>query len=52
MKCSYCSREIEKGRGIIFVRRTGAVRHYCSRRCMRYDQMKRKVSPKEFESKR
>ncbi|HUB92653.1 MAG TPA: hypothetical protein VL945_01710 [Candidatus Saccharimonadales bacterium] len=33
MKCSYCSKEIEKGTGFAFVRRNGAIRYYCSGRC-------------------
>lgn len=33
MKCSYCSEEIEKGTGFMYVRRNGAIRYFCSGRC-------------------
>ncbi|MGC8699742.1 MAG: 50S ribosomal protein L24e, partial [Candidatus Micrarchaeia archaeon] len=37
MKCSYCSREIEKGTGIMYVKKNGTIRYYCSNRCMKFD---------------
>jgi len=37
MKCSYCSKEIEKGRGIMFVHRSGKISYYCSNRCYKFD---------------
>lgn len=33
MKCSYCSNEIEKGTGLVYVRKNGAIRYYCTNRC-------------------
>ncbi len=35
LKCSYCTSEIEKGTGLIFVRKNGSVRYYCTKRCYR-----------------
>ncbi len=48
MKCSFCGKEIPKGTGTMLVRRTGRISYYCSKRCQRYEFMKRKVSKKEF----
>jgi len=48
MKCSYCSSEIEKGRGIMFVRKNGSIKYYCSNRCMKFDLLyHKKPNPKE-----
>ena len=48
MKCSYCSSEIEKGTGFAFVRKTGATKYFCSRRCYVYGSLQnRKISAKE-----
>ena len=33
MKCAYCSKEIEPGTGIMFVRKNGTIKYYCSNRC-------------------
>lgn len=33
MKCSYCSKEIEKGTGFAFVSRNGTTKYYCTNRC-------------------
>ncbi|MCL5008470.1 MAG: hypothetical protein M1156_01095 [Candidatus Marsarchaeota archaeon] len=35
MKCTYCTAEIEQGTGFIFVKKTGVIRYYCSKRCYR-----------------
>ena len=32
-KCSFCQREIEPGKGIIFVTVTGKIYRFCSRKC-------------------
>ncbi len=32
-KCTFCSRDIEQGRGIIFVTAKGKILHFCSRKC-------------------
>jgi len=32
-KCSFCGRNIERGTGKMFVRKTGAVLWFCSRKC-------------------
>ncbi len=33
MKCSFCGREIEKGTGKMFVRKSGAILYFCSNKC-------------------
>lgn len=49
MKCSYCTREIEKGTGLMYVRKTGVVKYYCSDRCYEFDTVQRKKQrPKEI----
>lgn len=35
MKCSYCTSEVEKGTGLVFVKKNGSVRYYCTKRCYR-----------------
>lgn len=37
MKCSYCQSDIEKGTGMMYVRKSGAVKYYCSTRCYKFD---------------
>jgi large subunit ribosomal protein L24e len=49
MKCSYCTQEIEKGTGLMYVRKTGAVKYYCSDRCYNFDSVQhKKQRPKEI----
>ncbi len=51
MKCSYCSSEIEKGTGIEYVKRNGAIRYYCSDRCYKFNEVyKKKPNTKEMAS--
>lgn len=33
MDCSFCGKAIPRGTGFIFVRKTGQVYHFCSRKC-------------------
>ncbi len=33
MKCSFCKKEIELGRGKMFVRNDGKVLYFCSSKC-------------------
>lgn len=48
MKCSYCSKEIEKGTGMMYVKKMGAIRYFCSKRCFKFDvKFKKKVNAKE-----
>ncbi|MDE1761912.1 MAG: 50S ribosomal protein L24e [Candidatus Micrarchaeota archaeon] len=49
MKCSFCTKEIEKGTGLMYVKRIGTIRYYCSKRCLKFDvKMKKKPSQKEI----
>ena len=52
MKCSYCTREIEKGTGLTYVRKNGAIRYYCSSRCYRLNNVHdRRPNAKEIEER-
>jgi large subunit ribosomal protein L24e len=33
MKCSFCGEEVERGIGILFVKRDGTTLNFCSRKC-------------------
>ncbi|RME55408.1 50S ribosomal protein L24e [Candidatus Woesearchaeota archaeon] len=33
VKCTFCSKEIEKGTGTLFVYKTGKVANFCSTKC-------------------
>lgn len=47
MKCSYCSGEVPKGSGIMYVYKNGTVNYYCSSKCYKSDIiLKRKISSK------
>ncbi len=48
MKCSRCGVEIGKGKGTMFVYRTGDIRYFCSGRCYKGDiKHKRRFNKKE-----
>ncbi len=47
MKCSFCSTQIEKGTGKMFVQSTGKIFYYCSRKCEK-NQQKLKRDPRNF----
>lgn len=52
MKCSYCTTEIEKGTGMIYVRKNGAIRYYCTKRCFRLNMVHdRRPNKKEIAEK-
>ncbi len=52
MKCSYCSKEIEKGTGLMYIRKNGALRYYCTNRCYKLNIVyNRKLSNKEFKKR-
>ncbi len=47
MKCSYCSAEIKRGTGLLYVYKTGNTSYYCSNRCFKNDiEMGRKINQK------
>lgn len=35
MKCSFCGKEIEKGKGIMYVKANGQIFYFCSSKCKR-----------------
>ncbi len=43
MKCSFCSCEIKKGSGKMYVLNSGKVYFFCSRKCEKYFLMGRSV---------
>ncbi|MDE1859994.1 MAG: 50S ribosomal protein L24e [Candidatus Micrarchaeota archaeon] len=52
MKCSYCTSEIEKGTGMMYVRKNGAIRYFCSKRCFSLNIVHdRKPNKKEIEER-
>ncbi len=51
MKCTYCSKEIPKGTGTMYVTRTGTLRYYCSSRCFKSsNRTHKKINKKEVAS--
>ncbi|MCL5429935.1 MAG: 50S ribosomal protein L24e [Candidatus Marsarchaeota archaeon] len=47
MKCSNCSKELDKGTGLMFVKKTGDIYYYCSSKCYKNHYiMGRKINPK------
>lgn len=47
MKCSYCTAEIEKGTGMMYVRKNGTVRYYCSTRCYKMNTFHNRTPSKK-----
>lgn len=35
MRCSFCNNEIEKGTGLLYVKKDGSVLSFCSQKCKR-----------------
>jgi large subunit ribosomal protein L24e len=53
MKCTYCTQEIAKGTGMMYVYKTGTLNYFCSRRCYKNGVvMKRKLNKKEIRVKK
>lgn len=46
-KCSFCSKEIPKGRGTMFVKDTGKIIWFCSSKCEK-NMFKLKRDPKKL----
>jgi ribosomal protein L24E len=47
VKCAYCSTELKKGTGIMYVHRIGDIAYYCSNGCFKnHVFMKRKINKK------
>jgi len=42
MKCSFCGTDIEKGTGVVFVKRDGSLLYFCSNKCQKYMAMGKK----------
>ncbi|MFH7880482.1 MAG: 50S ribosomal protein L24e [Candidatus Aenigmatarchaeota archaeon] len=42
MKCSFCNSNIKEGTGKIFVKNSGEILYFCSRKCEKYYLMGRK----------
>ena len=41
-ECVFCGNSIEDGIGFTLFKRDGTPRHYCSRKCKRNEELKRK----------
>jgi large subunit ribosomal protein L24e len=46
VKCSFCKKEIEEGRGIMYVKRDGTVYYFCSSKCER-NMLKLRRNPRK-----
>lgn len=42
MKCSYCKKDYEPPKGLTFVMADGKVFHFCSSKCRKNKQMKKR----------
>lgn len=52
MKCTYCTREISKGTGMMYVYRIGTINYFCSNKCFKSGvYMHRKMNKKELKHK-
>ena len=47
MKCIFCKGEIEKGTGIMYVKRDGAIMRFCSNKC-RKNKLKLGRNPRKL----
>ena len=47
VKCSFCSGQIEKGTGKMFIQSTGKIFYYCSSKCQK-NQQKLGRDPRNF----
>ncbi|QLJ52355.1 MAG: LSU ribosomal protein L24e [Candidatus Fermentimicrarchaeum limneticum] len=47
MKCSFCGEEMERGTGVIFVKRDGTTFSFCSSKCRR-NMLKLKRNPRKL----
>lgn len=46
-KCAYCSGDLKKGTGLMYVYRTGNIAYYCSNTCFKnHVRLGRKISRK------
>jgi large subunit ribosomal protein L24e len=53
MKCTYCTREIPKGTGTMYVHKIGTLNYFCSGRCYKNAIiLKRKMNKKELRQKK
>ena len=53
MRCSYCSTDIPKGTGTMYVHKTGALNYFCSNRCYRNSiLLHKKINKKLVESRK
>lgn len=53
MKCSYCSSDVNRGSGIMYVFNTGSIKYFCSSRCYKNEILiKRKFNKKEARIKK
>jgi len=51
MKCTFCTTEIQKGTGVMYVYKTGTLNYFCSNRCFKNLRMGRRMNKKELRAK-
>ncbi|MCL5106401.1 MAG: 50S ribosomal protein L24 [Candidatus Marsarchaeota archaeon] len=44
MKCSYCSKDLGEGKGIMFVNKAGTISYFCTGTCFKNSKGRRKLS--------
>lgn len=52
VKCSFCGEGIKKGTGKIFVETSGSLRYFCSSKCQKNYDMKRKPAKVRWVAKK
>ncbi len=49
VRCSNCNSEMEKGTGMMYVRKNGNIKYFCTSRCYQYSVVQnRKPNKKEI----
>lgn len=48
MECNFCGRDITEGTGIMYVTTIGKISYFCSRKCKRNAELKRKPRRTEW----
>lgn len=51
VRCFFCSREVEPGRGIIFITLEGKALHFCSSKCKKHFKLGRNKKQKWLNKK-
>jgi len=47
VNCNFCKQEIQKGTGLLYVKKDGSIVHFCSNKC-RKNKLKLKRNPRKL----